>query len=64
MNQFGRALTLSLNHRFNVMACIFSSLVVAVLWGGNLTAVYPLVNVIMNDHSLPEWIDEALRGAA
>jgi subfamily B ATP-binding cassette protein MsbA len=60
MNQFGRALTLSLNHRFNVMACIFSSLVVAVLWGGNLTAVYPLVNVIMNDHSLPEWIDEKI----
>jgi ATP-binding cassette subfamily B protein/subfamily B ATP-binding cassette protein MsbA len=60
MNQFGRALKLSLNHRFNVAACIFSSLVVAVLWGGNLTAVYPLVNVIMNDHSLPEWIDEKI----
>jgi ATP-binding cassette subfamily B protein/subfamily B ATP-binding cassette protein MsbA len=60
MNQFGRALKLSLNHRFNVMACILSSLIVAVLWGGNLTAVYPLVNVIMNDHSLPDWIDEKI----
>ena len=58
MNQFGRALKLSLNHRWNVAACILSSLIVAVLWGGNLTAVYPLVNVIMNDHSLPEWIDD------
>ena len=60
MNQFGRALKLSLNHRWNVAACILSSLIVAVLWGGNLTAVYPLVNVIMNDHSLPEWIDEKI----
>jgi ATP-binding cassette, subfamily B, bacterial MsbA len=60
MNQFGRALKLSLNHRLNVAGCILSSLIVAVLWGGNLTAVYPLVNVIMNDHSLPEWIDEKI----
>src|SRR6516164_4302369 len=60
MNHFSRALKLSLNHRWNVAACIFSSLIVAVLWGGNLTAVYPLVNVIMNDHSLPDWIDEKI----
>jgi ATP-binding cassette, subfamily B, bacterial MsbA len=60
MNQFGRALKLSINHRLNVAGCILSSLIVAVLWGGNLTAVYPLVNVIMNDHSLPDWIDEKI----
>jgi ATP-binding cassette, subfamily B, bacterial MsbA len=60
MNQFGRALKLSLNHRWNVAACLLSSLIVAVLWSGNLTAVFPIVDVIMNDHSLPQWIDEQI----
>jgi subfamily B ATP-binding cassette protein MsbA len=60
MNQFGRALKLSLNHRWNVAACILSSVIVAVLWSGNLTLIFPVVDVIMTDHSLPEWMDEQI----
>ena len=60
MNSFGRALKLALAHRVNVLGCVLTSLAVAVLWGGNLTAVFPVVDVIMNDHSLPEWIDEKI----
>jgi subfamily B ATP-binding cassette protein MsbA len=57
MHNFSRALKLALDHKVNVAACICTSAVIAVLWGGNLTAVFPVVEVIMNDHSLPEWID-------
>lgn len=58
MNHFGRALKLALHHRWNVIGCVLTSLAVAVLWGGNLTAVWPVVDVIMNDSSLPEWVDQ------
>lgn len=58
MNQFGRAVKLALAHRINVVACILTALGVALLWGGNLTAIFPIVEVVMNDHSLPEWIDQ------
>src|SRR3972149_1374545 len=57
MNQFGRALKLALAHRWNVVACIFTSNAVATLWAGNLTAVWPVIDVIMNDTSLPDWLD-------
>lgn len=60
MRNFGRALKLALAHRINVVACITTSLAVALLWGGNLTAVWPVVDVIMNDQSLPEWVDQAM----
>lgn len=60
MNSFGRALKIALAHRVNVAGCILTSLAVALLWGGNLTAVYPVVQVIMNDQSLPKWIDQAI----
>ena len=57
MHNFKRALKVALAHRINIAACIFTSAVIAVIWGGNLTAVFPVVEVIMNDHSLPDWID-------
>jgi ATP-binding cassette subfamily B protein/subfamily B ATP-binding cassette protein MsbA len=60
MHNFTRALKLALAHRVNIAACIFTSAVIAVLWGGNLTAVFPVVEVIMNDHSLPDWIDQKI----
>jgi ATP-binding cassette, subfamily B, bacterial MsbA len=58
MNHFGRALKMAFRHRWNVIGCILTSLAVALLWGGNLTAVWPVVDVIMNDSSLPEWVDQ------
>ncbi|HEX5472698.1 MAG TPA: ABC transporter ATP-binding protein [Lacipirellulaceae bacterium] len=60
MRNFSRALKLALTHRVNVATCIFTSAVIAVLWGGNLTAVFPVVEVIMNDHALPDWIDQKI----
>ena len=60
MHNFTRALKVALTHRVNVAACVFTSAVIAVLWGGNLTAVFPVVEVIMNDHSLPDWIDQKI----
>jgi ATP-binding cassette subfamily B protein/subfamily B ATP-binding cassette protein MsbA len=60
MSPFGRVLKIALAQRANVVACLLSSLLVAVLWGGNLTAVFPIVDVIMNDQSLPQWVDEKI----
>ncbi len=60
MNHFGRALKMAFLHRWNVIGCILTSLAVAVLWGGNLTAVWPVVDVIMNDSSLPQWVDQQI----
>ncbi len=60
MNSYARALRIALAHRVNVVGCVLTSLAIAVLWGGNLTAVFPVVDVIMNDQSLPQWIDQKI----
>ena len=60
MKNFGRTLRLALRYRATVIACLASGMLVAVLWGGNLTAVYPVVDVIMTDRALPEWVDDQL----
>ncbi len=58
MSNFARALRIALSHRVNVVACLITSLVVAVLWAGNLSAVFWIVDVVMNDKSVPEWMEE------
>ena len=47
MHNFKRAFKLALAHRLNVAVCVVTATIVAVLWGGNLTAVYPVVEIIM-----------------
>jgi len=57
MKNFGRALRLALQYRFTVAAAVFSALVVAVLWGANIGAAYPFVEVVFQGRSLHEWVD-------
>src|SRR5262245_7750836 len=61
MSPFSRVLKIALAQRANVVACVLTSVAVAVLWGSNLTAVFPVVDVIMNDQSLPQWVDEKIK---
>ncbi len=60
MKNFRRVLRLALQHRLNIIGCVVSALAVAVLWAANLSAVFPVVDVIMTDRALPAWIDDQL----
>jgi ATP-binding cassette, subfamily B, bacterial MsbA len=58
MNNFYRVIALSLRHKFTVAASLFCSLAVAVLWGGNISAIFPVVDIIMLNKSIPQYLDE------
>lgn len=58
MSNFSRVLKIALTHKVNVAACLLTSLVVAILWAGSLSAVFWIVDVVMNDKSVPEWMEE------
>lgn len=64
MHNFYRVLRLSLSHRLTVAAALSCSLAVALLWGGNITAIYPIVDVVMAGKSIPEWAAEKEQGYA
>lgn len=55
MKNFRRTLRLALQYRLTFVASIFCALMVAVLWGGNITAVYPIVEIALQRRSLHEW---------
>ena len=58
MNNFMRVLALSLRHRLTVAASLTCSLAVALLWVANITPLYYVVDVVMLDKSIPQWLEE------
>ena len=57
MGNFGRALRLAMKHRWTFAGTLASALVVGVLWGGNIGALYPFVEIAFEGRSLQQWVD-------
>ncbi len=58
MTNFVRVIRIALRHRLTVAGSILCSLAVALLWTGNIAAIFPIVDVVMADKSIPQWLDE------
>ena len=56
MNNFGRTLRQALRYRATVAGTVICSLIVAVLWGGNIGALYPVVEVVFQDQSIGQYL--------
>ncbi len=60
MGNFGRTLRLALRYWPTVAASGACSLVVAVLWSANISALFPLVEVIGKSQSLAQWAGDSI----
>ena len=60
MKNFGRAIRLCLQYRFSVFASIFLAVGVGVLWGANIGAALPVIEVVLGSQSLQDWVDERI----
>jgi ATP-binding cassette subfamily B protein/subfamily B ATP-binding cassette protein MsbA len=58
MKNFFRVLKLTFSHKWLIAAAMSCSLAVAVLWGGNITVIFPVVDVIMLGKSIPDWVED------
>src|SRR5258707_8818318 len=63
MKNFNRVLRLALRHRWNVTGAMLSALVVALLWGLNIGALYPVFQVVFNNESLQDWINKEIKSS-
>ena len=61
MRNLGRALRMALHYRWSLIWAFICSMLVALLWGANLGAVYPFVEVVLKDKSLQEWAEQRLQ---
>ncbi|MEC9001745.1 MAG: ABC transporter transmembrane domain-containing protein, partial [Planctomycetota bacterium] len=61
MKNFLRAVRLTLRYRWTVFFAIFCSLGVALLWSANIGTVYPIIEVVFQNKSVPQWADEEVQ---
>ena len=60
MSNFVRALKMSLRYHWTIAGIVACALVVAVLWGANIGAMYPCLDVIFKGQSLSQGIDQRI----
>ena len=64
MKNLGRALRMALKYRWSLCGSFFCSIMVALFWGANLGAVYPFVEVVLNDgKTISEWAEHRITRA-
>lgn len=63
MSGLRRSIQLATQQRMTVMAVLLSSLAVALCWGANLGAVYPIVDVVLKGRSLHTWVEDHIKSA-
>lgn len=57
MRSFNKALLLAWrHHKWSIVTSLLCSMMVGVLWGANIGAVYPFAEVIFRGQSLHEWV--------
>ena len=56
MNNFYRTLRMVFRYKWTLAASTFTAVMVALLWGFNITAAYPVLAVISNNKSLQDWV--------
>ncbi len=63
MKNFRRALKMTFRYRYTLVGVVFCSLMVAAFWGGNISALYPIVEVAMRGKPLQSWVDDEIAKA-
>lgn len=61
MHNFSRALKVALNYWPSLLLAMLCSLGVAMIWGGNIGAIYPVMEVTLAGKSLQAWNQERLQ---
>src|ERR1700676_2410889 len=57
MKNFLRALRCAFPYRRRLIVSIVCAMMAAVLWGLNLTAIYPVLTILVNKQSLQDWVN-------
>lgn len=58
--EFGRVLLIATRRRSALAGILVTSVIVAILWGANISALYPLVKIVFNGDSIPSYLEQSI----
>lgn len=56
MQYLWRALKSTFEYKFTIFVSLICAVALALCWGGNITAVYPLVQISFQGETIPQWL--------
>ena len=60
MRYFLRVISLSFRYKWTIVASLINAVLVGILWGVSISAVYPFVEVIFQGATVEVWIDKQI----
>ncbi|TWU07988.1 ABC transporter ATP-binding protein [Stieleria varia] len=60
MKNFARVLKLSSRRYWSLAGILATSLLIAVLWGANISTLYPMVEIVFNGDTIPQYVDDQI----
>ncbi|MBY0587786.1 ABC transporter ATP-binding protein/permease [bacterium] len=60
MKEFARALAYAWPYRIRLAGSLVCAVMVALFWGANISAIYPLMTVLLENKTLVAWTDDAI----
>jgi ATP-binding cassette, subfamily B, bacterial MsbA len=60
MRNFGRVLRMSWAYRTRLIISVIAAVCVAFCWSLNISAAYPVLQVLSNSRSMHEWVDQQI----
>lgn len=60
MKNLFRAIRITFQYPVTLVAAVICSFLVAGLWGANIGAVYPIVEVVFQNKSMKQWVEEEI----
>ncbi len=61
MRHFFRAFRRAGRYWLTLIGIFVCSLMVAIFWGANISAIYPFVEIVFKGDSMPQWVDRQIR---
>lgn len=61
MKHFGRVLKIAARKHWSLAGVLMSSLVIAILWGANIGTLYPMVEVVFQGESIPQYAERRIQ---
>ena len=61
MKNFLRALRFVWPYRGRLILSLGCALIVALLWGANFTAIYPILKILREGQNLQGWVDSQIK---
>jgi ATP-binding cassette subfamily B protein/subfamily B ATP-binding cassette protein MsbA len=64
MKPFFRAVILSLRYKWSILGAVLCAIMISVLWSASISAILPVVQVVLKGDTFHEWIDDEIENSS